>query len=116
MSDLDTDEIRKLEDTVELFREQIESLKQELRCECELIEVYRQELRYANSELLTACMLKTLGLDEAKEVAFSIVKSNKSVGESLAKLLSAIYNSPVKPSDLGCIERYREAKITTKSA
>ena len=116
-SDLDADEIQKLEDTVELLSEQIESLKQLLRCECEVTEVYRQELRdterelrYTNSELQTACMLETLGLDEAKEVASSIVKSNKSVGESLAKLLSAIYNSPVKTSDLGYIEGFRFRK------
>ena len=115
--DLDADQIRKLEDTIELLSEQIESLKQQLRCECELTEVYlrelrdtERELRYANLELCAACMLETLGLDEAKELASSIVKSNKSVGESLAKLLSAIYNSPVKPSNLGYIEGFRFRK------
>lgn len=107
---LDANESRKLEDTVELLNEQIESLKQQLRYQWELTEVYSQqlreterELRYTNSELHAACLLQTLGFDEAKEVASSIVKSNKSVGESLAKLLSAIYN-PAKPSDLDCIE------------
>lgn len=93
---------------IELLRQQLELLKQELDCECQLTQAYRQEMqdteseaRRVEKELNTILELQILGLDWAKELAKSIVKSNKSVTESLAQLLGGIYNSTVQPDQLG---------------
>lgn len=94
---------------IEFLRQQLELLKQELDCECQLTQAYRQELqdiesdlRRKEKELSTALLnLQMLELDRAKELAKSIVKSNKSVSESLAQLLSGIYNSTVEPGEFG---------------
>ena len=112
--------IAAMEEEIELLHEQIATLQQELRCEWELKEFYRQELKdverelwETNKELCNAHIVSRLELDEAKKLAFSIVKSNKSVGESLAKVLSAIYNSTITPGSLEPIERSRFTNLST---
>jgi hypothetical protein len=95
------------EDEILILREQLETLKQELLCECELTNFYRQqlkdtedELRSTNQELCNALMLDTVSLNSAKALAKTILKSEKSASESLAELLSAIYGSQVLPEEL----------------
>lgn len=113
-SSCDSLKIAAMEDEIQLLHEQIATFQQELRCQWDLIESYCQELKHVESEqretykeLCNAYMVGRLELDEAKELASSIVNNNKSVRESLAQLLSAIYNSPVKTSDLCRIDRSR---------
>lgn len=93
---------------IEFLRQQLELLKQELDCECQLTQAYCQQLQDTESELKRVeeklniiLKVQMLGLERAKELAKSIVKSNKSVRESLAQLISDIYNLTVKPAELG---------------
>ncbi len=100
------------EDEVEILREQVESQKQQLRYALQLTEEYRQELELTEHELMLVqrelCTLLMssvkLELDEAKELAKTILKSNKSTSESLAELLSVIYGSQVKPEEFEQID------------
>ncbi|MBD2004756.1 MULTISPECIES: hypothetical protein [Cyanophyceae] len=93
-----------IEDAVELLQEQVESLKQELHYkELELQEI-QQELIFTNQELCAALTVKQLTLDEAKELAKSILASQNITGESLSELLSAIYGTPVKADELQQID------------
>ncbi|BAY44867.1 hypothetical protein SAMD00079811_24690 [Scytonema sp. HK-05] len=98
--DLDSGERPEIEDTVELLCEQIETLKQLLQYKQLEIEEIKQELRYTNEDLCAALNSPWLTLDQAKQLVKQILVSKKPVGETLAKLLSAIYNLPVKPSEL----------------
>ena len=109
-SSLDATSLSRKDAEIEFLRQQLELLKQELDCECQLTHAYRQELqdtegelRRVEKELSNIPKVQRLGLDQAKELAKSIVKSNTSVSESLAQLLSGIYNSTVKPGELGRI-------------
>ncbi|GAA6623694.1 hypothetical protein [Scytonema sp. NUACC26] len=89
-----------IEDTVELLYEQIETLKQLLYYqELEMQEI-RQELHDTNVYLCTALNSPRLTLDEAKEVVKKILVSKKPISETLATLLSSIYNSTVEPVKL----------------
>ncbi|MDM9380941.1 hypothetical protein QUB80_09515 [Chlorogloeopsis sp. ULAP01] len=63
-----------------------------------------QELSYVNKELCAALTSEWLTLDEAKELAKKILISKKTVRESVAELLSAIYNLTVETSELGHID------------
>ncbi|MFQ4143280.1 hypothetical protein [Chlorogloeopsis sp. ULAP02] len=63
-----------------------------------------QELSYVNKELCAALTSDWLTLDEAKELAKKILVSKKTVRESVAELLSAIYNLTVETSELGHID------------
>lgn len=100
-----------------LLHEQVESLKQLLHNERQLTEQYRQELNYANHELnlmnreltaLSISSLEMLEIDEAKKLTKIILRSKKFTSESLAQLLTTIYNFEVKPHEL---EPIREPKI-----
>lgn len=101
------------EDEVEILREQVERQKQQLRYALQLTEEYRQELELTEHELmlvqqeLSTLLMSSvkLELDEAKELAKTILKSNKSASESLAELLSVIYGCEVKPEELEQIDR-----------
>lgn len=96
---------------INFLREQLEILKQELHCECQFTQVYREEmkdtereLRRVKNELSTLLTLPMLGLAQAKELAKNIVNSKKSISESLANILNGIYNSTVRPGELGQID------------
>lgn len=103
---------------ISLLRKQLETLKQELYCECQLTQIYREELkdtkgelRCLENELSTVLTSEILGLDQAKELAKIILKRKMYVSESLAKLLSAIYESTVKSGELAQIDRRPNFKI-----
>lgn len=103
---------------ISLLRKQLETLKQELYCECQLTQIYREELkdtkgelRCLENELSTILTSEILGLDQAKELAKIILPRKMYVSESLAKLLSAIYNSTVKSGELAQIDRRPNLKI-----
>ncbi|GAB1542839.1 hypothetical protein NUACC21_55130 [Scytonema sp. NUACC21] len=99
--DMHSGERSGIEDTVELLYEQIETLKQLLYYkELELQEI-EQELRDTNENLCAALNSPRLPLDEAKELVKTILPTKKPIREILATLLSGIYNSTVKPSELG---------------
>ena len=85
------------------LRQQVELLKQELQCECLLSQVYREELeekelelRAVESELSSLLTLQMLKIEQAKELANNIVRNKLSVSESLAQLLTVLYNSNVE--------------------
>jgi len=109
---LNTDDTLALEHTVELLREQIETLNQELQHERQLVEEYAQELTYTHSEmgilnheLQNVFRLEKLKVDKAKLLALSILSSDKSISESLAELLSGIYGILVTADDLEQIKQ-----------
>lgn len=88
---------------IEFLRQQVELLKQELNCECQLTQIYSQELKDKEDELRsikdklnTVLSFQKLELNRAKELAKNIAESNISVSESLAKLLMGIYSLTVK--------------------
>lgn len=105
--------LSEIENEVEVLHEQIESQKQQLRYTLQLTEEYRQELELTEhewvlvqQELCTLLMSSVkLELNEAKELAKTILKSHKFDNQSLAELLSAIYDSQVKPEELEQIDR-----------
>ena len=108
----DATRIQEKESEISLLHKQLELLKQELCCECELAQVYIKELKRAERELGQAkndlsniIAPQMLGLNQAKELAKRIVKSNTSVSKSLSDLLSAIYNSTVNPCELAPTEK-----------
>ncbi len=107
--DLEFSEKPEIEATVKLLCEQIETLKQLLQLQ--QLELYQiqQELNYTNKELCAALNAEWLTLEEAKELVKKILVSKKPYSQSLAKLLSAIYNSTVKASELDQID---EANFT----
>jgi len=109
---LNTDDTLALEHTVEILREQIETLNQELQYERQLVEEYAQELTYTHSEmgilnheLQNVFRLEKLKVDKAKLLALSILSSDKSISESLAELLSGIYGILVTADDLEQIKQ-----------
>ncbi len=109
---LNTNDTLALEHTVELLREQIETLNQELQYERQLVEEYAQELAYTHSEmsmlnyeLQNVFRLEKLKVDKAKLLARSILSSDKSTSESLAELLSGIYGILVTADDLEQIKQ-----------
>lgn len=102
------------ENEIEILSEELEILKHELDNERQLTKAYYQEVKLledelsaTNRELCAALMAQKLELDDAKELAKSIAKNNNSLRESLAKLISAIYGSPVKPDQVGGIYKSR---------
>jgi len=110
--DLNSGERPEMEDTVELLCEQVETLKELLHYkQLELQEIER-ELRYTNEDLCAALNSELVTLDEAKQLVKKILITKKPVGETLAKLLSAIYNSPVKACEL---EQTDKSNSTTPS-
>lgn len=103
---------------ISLLRKQLETLKQELYCEYQLTQIYREELkdtkgelRCLENELSTVLTSEILGLEQAKELANSILTRKMYVSESLAKLLSGIYNSTIKSGELAQIDRRPNLKI-----
>ncbi|HEY9876576.1 MAG TPA: hypothetical protein V6D12_24330 [Candidatus Obscuribacterales bacterium] len=105
-----------LEKRVKVLTQEINALKEMLSYERQSKEEADQELqamqadlRATNKELCNLITAQKLEFDEAKELAMGIIESNKSVGESLAELLSSIYGTPVTSSEL---EPIKEAELT----
>ena len=94
------DELELSREQIEFWRELVDSLNLELRDKEQRIQQVEQELMYTNQELCNAFMLQKLEPDEAIEFAQKILQNQKSVSESLAELLTAIYNRAIKPKEL----------------
>lgn len=100
-------ELLTIEQEAEICREQLETLKQELEYEHQRAEGYYQELVYANSEietlnseLLGEFSVKRVKLAQAKQLARNILSSRQFTSNSLAELLSAIYDVKVTADEL----------------
>ncbi|NMG22457.1 hypothetical protein [Brasilonema bromeliae] len=103
--DLNSGQRSEVEDTVELLCEQVQTLKQLLyHKELELQEI-QQELLHTNEDLCAALNSPSLALDSAKESVKEILVSKNPIGETLPTRFSTIYNSTVKPSELGHKEK-----------
>ncbi|NMG21090.1 hypothetical protein [Brasilonema bromeliae] len=109
--DLNSGQRPEVEDRVELLCEQVETLKQLLYDkELELQEI-KQELRDTNEDLWATLNSPWLALDEAKELVKEILVSKKPIAETLATLITTIYNSTVKPLELGHKEKSNSIKL-----
>lgn len=104
---LNSDEVLEHEHTVELLREQVKTLKQELQYERQIVKEYHQELlctnlemSIINTELQEVRRLERLKLDEANRLAQNILGRHKSTSKALAELLSAIYDILVTADQL----------------
>jgi hypothetical protein len=105
-----------LEKRVFFLTQEINELKEMLSYERQIkkeseqeLQAMQADLRATNKELCNLIATQKLEFDEAKELAISFIESNKTVGESLAELLSSIYGIPVSSSELEPIE---EADLT----
>ncbi|MBW4596110.1 MAG: hypothetical protein KME46_25210 [Brasilonema angustatum HA4187-MV1] len=109
--ELNYSERPEMEETLELLCEQVESFKQLLyHKELELQEI-QQELRDTNEDFLTALNSPCLTLNSAKKLVKEILVSKKPIiGETLATLLSAIYNSTVELQELEQKEKSNYSK------
>lgn len=94
----------RLREQVEFQGELVESLKLKLRYQEQELQEAEQELVYTNRDLCNALILEGVCLETAKELAKTILKSKKSVSESLAELLTAIYGSSVRSEELEQID------------
>jgi hypothetical protein len=108
-------ELLKLQHEAEILREQVESLKQELKEKDRLIELYRQEQLQANSEidnlnweLQDIFAIENLKLDTAKRLALNILRCRRFTSESLAKLISAMSCVVVTAEELDAIANESE--------
>lgn len=90
-----------LQEEVEFLREQVESLQLELRHTKQQLQETDQELRYVNHELHTALKSGQPTHEQAKQLAKVVLVSQKPTRESLAELLSTLYNSTIEPWELG---------------
>ncbi|MEI2583358.1 hypothetical protein [Scytonema sp. PRP1] len=114
------EEIKFLREQVEFLRELVESQKLYLQHKENQLQELEQELKMTNEELFTALTLdascpfrgnlrlknlECLTLFEAKEVAKTILKSEKLKSESVAELLTVIYGEKVKPEELQQTDR-----------
>lgn len=111
-----------LEKRVFFLTQEINELKEMLSYERQLkaesdqeIQAMQADLKATNNELCNLLATQRLELDEAKELAMSIIASNKSVGESLAELLSSIYGIPASSSELECIKEAGLAESTSRA-
>ena len=90
---IDADLIQELEEKVEFYLEQIESLKLYLCHNIYKLQEIEQELGYTNKELREALSLKLLNINDAMEFAKKLLASNKPTEEILVQLLITIYSS-----------------------
>ncbi|MBP5976359.1 hypothetical protein HW132_27425 [Brasilonema sp. CT11] len=113
-SDKQVSQVHANQNDIEFLRSQVECLpklmenqNQYLHHKKQELQEIEQELTATNHELHTIFSkecLPRLTLSEAKEQASIILKSDKSLSESLAELLGAIYGVPVKLEKLKEIE------------
>lgn len=81
---IDADTIQQLEETVEILKEQIESLKLELCYTNHELEEIKQELNYTNQELcavnkLSAASSKSVSINEVKKLAKKLLAREKHI-------------------------------------
>lgn len=102
---------RKVEEEIELLREQIESLKREQQNGYDLthaclqeLEDTNKEMELMNQEILNFINSQRLPIEQAKQWAKSIIKNNPPIGEALRELLSAIYGYPVNLNESDTIK------------
>jgi arginine deiminase len=89
------------QEEIEFLRELIDSQNQRIyNLENELQEVH-QEIEVINDQLAKAIM-SGVSFDEAKAIAKKILNDEKGIKETVARLLSMIYNMPVEA------EKFRE--------
>ena len=110
-----------LEKRVIFLTQEINELKEMLSYERQMqaeadqeIQAMQADLRATNKELCNLAATQKLDFDEAKELAMIIIESNKSVGESLAELLSSIYGIPTNSRELECIKEAELAEFTSR--
>ena len=114
------EEIKFLREQVEFLGELVESQKLYLQHKENQLQELEQELKMTNEELFTAVTLDAscpwrgnlrlknlehLTLFEAKELAKTILKSEKLKSEFVAELLTLIYSEKVKPEELQQTDR-----------
>ena len=114
------EEIKFLREQVEFLRELVESQKLHLQEKENQLQEVEEELKATNKDLHIALWLdascpfwgnlhlenlENLTLFEAKEVAKTILKSEKLKSESIAELLTLIYGKKVKPEELQQTDR-----------
>ena len=109
--DLNEEKIWEMEQEIELLQEQVKSLKQELADgydftkEClQELDYTRQELEWMNQEIFNLINSKKLPMDEAEQLASSMLKEKRAVNESRAELVGATEYSPVNLNDFEEIE------------
>ncbi|WP_017318280.1 hypothetical protein [Mastigocladopsis repens] len=107
-------EIQLLHEQVEFLRELVESENLNRRHEEQKLQELKQELKMTNQELSTALMEDRLSLDEAKELARILLKSEKSARVSFAELLTTIYGCAVKPEELQQIDSLNMKTVPLK--
>ena len=114
------EEVLEHEHTIEILRELVETLKQELQYERQIVKEYRQELLCTNLEMSTLNnelqdlrKLEIVKLNESKRLAQNIIGSNTSIIESMAQLLSAIFDIRVTVEELEPIKNIDSASPRT---
>ncbi|GJD20761.1 hypothetical protein RIVM261_057170 [Rivularia sp. IAM M-261] len=94
------------EDKVKLLTARVESLEQQLVLKKYELQATQEELKSTNEDLIAALKPDILTQAEAKELAQNVLASKGSIHESLAKLLSGIYNTKIEASELAPINNY----------
>ena len=109
--DLNEEKIWEMEQEMELLQEQVKSLKQELADgydftkEClQELDYTRQELEWMNQEIFNLINSKKLPMDEAEQLASSMIKEKRAINESRAELVGSTQHSPVNLNDFEEIE------------
>ncbi|WP_144405616.1 hypothetical protein [Aliterella atlantica] len=96
------------EDEIEILREQLYSITQQLHEEIQIAQSYREEIDLVHQDLVAAnqeltnyhASLPRININEAKLIAQTIAKSKKTKSAALAALLRHIYQHHVKEIDL----------------
>jgi hypothetical protein len=109
--DLNEEKIWEMEQEIELLQEQVKSLKQELADgydftkEClQELDYTRKELQWMNQEISNLINSKKLPMDEAEQLASSMIKEKRAINESRAELVGSTQHSPVNLNDFEEIE------------
>ena len=108
---LNEEKIWEMEQEMEILQEQVKSLKQELADaydftkEClQELDYTRKELEWMNQEISNLINSKKLPMDEAEQLASSMIKEKRAINESRAELVGATQHSPVNLNEFEEIE------------
>src|SRR5919199_4020941 len=108
---LNEEKIWEMEQEMEILQEQVKSLKQELADaydftkEClQELDYTRKELQWMNQEISNLINSKKLPMDEAEQLASSMIKEKRAINESRAELVGSTQHSPVNLNDFEEIE------------